>query len=110
MTILDHAKSASEKTGVPWDVIRGPSRQADIYRARVRVWAALRDMGYTVSEIGRATNRDHTAVCHGLNKAVRHAIVATRIERLEREVAELRGHVAEMKRREERFLTEPIEH
>lgn len=48
--------------------IAGKVRQAPIVAARWEVWRRLRDLGWSMAEIGRRTGHDHTSVMHGLGR------------------------------------------
>lgn len=63
--------------GVAAHLVMGPSREADVCRARWAAMAAMRDrFGDSVIKIGRFFDRDHSTVVHGLQ---RHAELEARI-------------------------------
>ena len=68
MNAMGFATVASMKHGVPVWSIFGPRKEARIVRARWDAWALARAAGWTLPEIGRAFNRDHTTILHGLRK------------------------------------------
>lgn len=66
--LSEHIEAAAKMAGKPRAVVLGPCRQKELTRARWLAWRAAYDEGHTVSEIGRAFNRDHTTVIHGLEQ------------------------------------------
>jgi hypothetical protein len=54
------------RRGVSVDQIRGAGRAPSVVRLRQEAFAHLRDLGFSLPEIGRATRRDHTTVLYGL--------------------------------------------
>lgn len=52
------------------DDIRGPCRRKHFVRARRAVMEVLRERGLSLPAIGLIVNRHHTAVLHGLRRAV----------------------------------------
>ncbi len=59
---------AAETYGYSEEELKGPSREASLVRARhVAMWAAV-VAGATVSETGRVFKRDHSTVCHAVDK------------------------------------------
>lgn len=53
----------------PREAVLSTSRSQMAVKARLMVWVLLRDLGFSLPEIGRMTNRDHKTVLHGLRKA-----------------------------------------
>lgn len=49
------------------DVI-GPRRQKKLVAVRLVCIQMLRTQGFSTTEIGRIMNRDHSTICHALNK------------------------------------------
>jgi chromosomal replication initiator protein len=49
------------------DII-GKSRRKKLVAVRRLCILALRAKGYSTTEIGRIMNRDHSTICHALNK------------------------------------------
>lgn len=58
----------AKRTGTPARAILSRSRTADVFAARARAMRALRAMGYSFPEIGRAFGRDHATVMHAVRK------------------------------------------
>jgi chromosomal replication initiator protein len=52
----------SEKTGISVQTIRSKDRRAPIYTARALAMSQARDLGLSLSAIGRYFERDHTTV------------------------------------------------
>jgi DNA-binding transcriptional MerR regulator len=63
------------------EVIRGRSRMADHVSARVEVCVIARNAGFSLHEIGRAIQKDHSTVIHLLKKAPEVKVAAS-IEQL----------------------------
>lgn len=59
---------AASNYGVSVDEIKGPRRTKHLAEIRWRIAAAARAAGYNHTQIGRALNRDHTTVIHGLKR------------------------------------------
>ena len=55
--------------GVAPHRVAGPERDAPAVRARQGVYLALREAGWTLPQIGKAMNRDHTTVMSGIAAA-----------------------------------------
>ena len=53
-------------TGVPVDLICGPSRKAQIVRARHMFCLVADRAGFSLADIGRAIDRDHGTVAHAI--------------------------------------------
>lgn len=53
---------------VTTDDITGPCRSPRYVRARQEAFYLLREAGYSMLQIGRFCNRDHSTVMHGANK------------------------------------------
>lgn len=64
----DHFEAAAAEAGLTLNEIRGPRRDRVAYRARQVAYAACRDAGFTLSQIGKFANRDHTTVLNGLQR------------------------------------------
>lgn len=52
--------------------IIGSGRDNDLCEVRWACYVALRDLGWTLKRIGKAFHRDHTTICHGLERAKDH--------------------------------------
>jgi chromosomal replication initiation ATPase DnaA len=65
LTIID---AVSQARGVSHDEILGFGRFAHIVRARHECFGMAHSRGFTATEIGRAMNRDHSSVSHGIRK------------------------------------------
>jgi chromosomal replication initiator protein len=61
-------RTVSAATGIPPSVVLSPTRTAHVARARHVAMAICRAKGMSLSEIGRAFNRDHTSVLNGLRR------------------------------------------
>lgn len=57
--------------GVTQAQVFGDSRRQACVKARWAVWRRMEADGLSVSAIGRATNRDHSTVLHGLGRLSR---------------------------------------
>jgi chromosomal replication initiation ATPase DnaA len=64
-TIID---LVARRHGLTIDLLRGQSRSAPLVRVRQFAMSEARDAGYSLPEIGRALNRDHTTVLHGIRR------------------------------------------
>jgi chromosomal replication initiator protein len=59
----------SQQTDIPASAILGPSREADIARARCLAMGLARShTDYSTPRIGREFNRDHSSVSHALRR------------------------------------------
>jgi chromosomal replication initiation ATPase DnaA len=61
-------EAVAAEHGVLPSELRGPSRFAQFIEPRRRVWAELRERGYSLSQIGRFFGRDHTTIMHGIRE------------------------------------------
>lgn len=61
-------RSVSASTGIPVDLIVGPSKARHIHVARKAVMARLAGMGWSCSQIGRRLNRHHTTIMYGIGQ------------------------------------------
>lgn len=68
--VLTLATAVMAETGVSVDAMLGRSRVARVSDARQRLWAALWRAGWSIGEIGRTLDRDHTTVMAGLRRVV----------------------------------------
>lgn len=59
---------ASRETGYTPQEIVGHSRKQPLARTRQWVMWKARQEGYSLEQIGRVLNRDHTTVLHGVRK------------------------------------------
>jgi chromosomal replication initiation ATPase DnaA len=57
---------AAANHGTTLASVFGESRQRPDVKARWEMWRRMRADGLSLSQIARATNRDHTTVLHGL--------------------------------------------
>lgn len=53
---------------LPENIMKGPCRERHIAQRRFSIMAACRGNGYTLQEIGRALNRDHGSIMHGIEQ------------------------------------------
>lgn len=58
----------AEPHGYTVEDIIGKARHKKLVAVRCMCIRALRDEGYSTTEIGRIMNRDHSTICHALNK------------------------------------------
>jgi chromosomal replication initiator protein len=58
----------TQKHRLTLDDILGPSRRKIFVGVRRKCILALREEGYSTTEIGRIMNRDHSTIVHALNK------------------------------------------
>ena len=70
-TIRAIIRDASVLTGIPVPDIIGHKRTKEFVRVRQAVMWEARRQGYSLPQIGRALNRDHTTVIHGLRQVER---------------------------------------
>jgi chromosomal replication initiation ATPase DnaA len=56
----------ADATGVSADLICGPSRRAQIVRARHMFCLVAQRAGFSLADIGRAIDRDHGTVAHAI--------------------------------------------
>ena len=63
-----YACIAAANHGVTIAQVMGSGRQRPLVSARRELWKRLHRDGYSVTQIGRETNRDHTTVLHGLKR------------------------------------------
>lgn len=70
MTLHEFVSSAATEAGVTEAHIVGPQRTVSVTEARQRAMARAYATGrYSLPQIGRAFNRDHTTVLHAFRKA-----------------------------------------
>ena len=62
----DYFETAAAEAGLTLNEIRSARRDRIACRAREQAYAACRDAGFTLGQIGRYVNRDHTTVLNGL--------------------------------------------
>lgn len=60
----------AKRTGVPARAIVSRSRTDEVFAARARAMRALRAMGYSFPQIGKAFGRDHSTVIHAVRGKV----------------------------------------
>lgn len=60
--------AVSEATGIPAHLFYGRRRTAHISQARQLVYFLAHQSGISLSDIGRAMNRDHTTIMHGVQR------------------------------------------
>lgn len=58
-----------KRTNLPWRTLRSGNRHRSMVRSRWAVMVALRQLGFSLPEIGDELNRDHSTVLHGLRSA-----------------------------------------
>lgn len=58
----------ADEHGYTVEDILGPCRHKHLVSVRHQCFAMFYDRGYSTPEIGRIMNRDHSTVCHALNK------------------------------------------
>ncbi len=61
-------KEVSRRSGIPIAKIRSHSRNAYVVLARNEVMKRLDEFHYSLSQIGRVVNRDHSTVCFALGR------------------------------------------
>jgi chromosomal replication initiation ATPase DnaA len=84
--VKEIAENIALAHGVTMDELFGRSQKARIVQARVAFWRSLRDMGWSLPDIGEMSDRCHATVMYGLRshdgeRAQRVANVAARQER-----------------------------
>lgn len=52
----------------PWDDVVSPSRRHELIATRIVVYVALHNAGFSMKQIGRFCERDHTTILHYLRK------------------------------------------
>jgi len=60
--------SAVETWGITRDKIFGKSRKEEFCAVRYMIWAKLSGRGHSSACIGKAFNRDHSTILHGLDQ------------------------------------------
>lgn len=61
----------AQEHGYTVDDIIGKLRFKRVVAVRRLCILALREKGYSTTEIGRIMNRDHSTICHALNKVLK---------------------------------------
>jgi chromosomal replication initiation ATPase DnaA len=61
-------EAAAVEAGMTLNEIRGPRRDRNACKAREDAYAACRDAGFTLGQIAKYVNRDHTTVLNGLQR------------------------------------------
>ncbi len=69
--LLDRVIATCRAHGVHLEEVHGRTRRAQYTAARVAIWAWLREMGWSLEEVGRLFGRDHSTVRDGLAYASR---------------------------------------
>lgn len=64
-------QEVSEATGITFEDIRGARKTRELVNVRRFIAAKAREQGASLTQIGRALNKDHTTVLEGLRKGVR---------------------------------------
>ena len=67
-TINEIVAQVADLTCLPATEIMGRSRKAPIAQARHLVWLVAQRQGMSLTQIGRAFDRDHTTVLHGIRQ------------------------------------------
>ena len=63
-------QTAAEVYGTSVDEISSKKRTSEVVRARFFIWKFMRDnLNYTLKEIGRKFDKDHTTIIHGIEDA-----------------------------------------
>jgi chromosomal replication initiation ATPase DnaA len=70
-TVRSIAESVSEKTHIPLDDLLGYTKRQPVARARQFVMWKANKAGHSLAAIGRALNRDHTTIRHGVREIER---------------------------------------
>jgi chromosomal replication initiation ATPase DnaA len=78
--VIDILRTISDTTGVSELEIVSGTRAPRVYKARVQVYAALRERGWSYPDIGALFDRDHSAIHSALNKKSREGCKALDIE------------------------------
>jgi chromosomal replication initiation ATPase DnaA len=61
-------QDVSRATHIPIKVLLGDCRLKKTVRARWEIYQRAKQAGYSLAEIGRRMNKDHTTVMHGLKR------------------------------------------
>lgn len=69
--LITIVEAVADECRVTPEVLISPSRAPMLVAARHRAMKIARDAGYSLPQIGRALNRDHTTVLYGLRKTQR---------------------------------------
>jgi chromosomal replication initiation ATPase DnaA len=80
-------------TGITREEILGRKRPDDIAQARMLTYWLMREMGHSLSSIGKMTNRDHGSVLNGCRRIKDWASVDNR---LQVKVTRMRDRIANM--------------
>lgn len=68
-----HLVGAAHAAGVTMEAMRQGSRQSKIVKPRrVAMYSAYEKYGFSLNEIGREFNRDHSTVHHAVNRVRGH--------------------------------------
>ena len=72
--VREYVRIEAKAIGTTPRRVMGPSHKPKDVLARRKVWRRLRDDGFTTTQIGKWTNRDHSTVVVGLQRlALREA-------------------------------------
>lgn len=66
--IREIVRDVCEVFGVAEGDVYGSCREMTITRVRWASWYACHQLGYSLSKIGQAFNRDHTTILHGVQR------------------------------------------
>ena len=75
---VDLAEMVAAQHGVTVEDMLSPRRSAGLVLARNHLYQALRDLGWSYSEIGRYCRRDHTTVMYACKQPSRRWAVTNR--------------------------------
>lgn len=64
----DHFEAAAAEAGLTLNEIRGPRRDQVACIARQKAYLACREDGFSLAQIAKFANRDHTSVISGLRR------------------------------------------
>lgn len=56
------------KHGKHWTDVFSTSRKQEICEVRFEIWSDMKDVGYSLQQIGRLFNKDHTTVLSGIRR------------------------------------------
>lgn len=67
--IMDIVRAVSEQSGIPIAYIQGPRKNRELSEARWLIsYIAHVDRGFPINAIARVLRKDHSSICHGVQK------------------------------------------
>lgn len=88
MKIKSVDKAVAKAFGIKISNIREKNQRREFVDARQMAWMILKDSGYSVMELSRAYERNHSAVCKGILRMRGLVEVHRKIDTLYKEIKE----------------------